>query len=445
VLLISLGCQRTLDNLGYDDIIEAGHNGISDAGHNGISDAGHNDVVDAGRPELKPLLGPLEYPNAFRDVLNKSDDEIARKLENAWNTVFHGNPSDYAIYFPLDGGDQACIKDIYHNEEVRTEGMGLGMVIAVEFNKRYEFDQLWRYAKQNLMIRNGSARGYFASHCDSGIDSDAESRVCLDPYGLQQFTMALILANDRWGASIDDIDYNADAWMLLDVMRNKVKENGGIVDNITNTFDEEKLLVFDEPKVTSFNYTRLANEMPAYYEMWAQATGDTFWTSAAANARNFWGSVANQNTGLLPVRAYFTGNEFVNWNVFAPEAYRIQVNMSLDQIWTVTATAPNAPTWNQGEADLLINFFAKILATGASNYAMSYELDGTVIDSTAADASLISTNGVSALIAPSTNTNRKAFIQAVWDLQPPSGKNRYYSGLMYLVSVLMLSGEFKVY
>jgi oligosaccharide reducing-end xylanase len=76
---------------------------------------------------------------------------------------------------------------------------------------------------------------------------------------------------------------------------------------------------------------------------------------------------------------------------------------------------------------------------------MSYELDGTVIDSTAADASLISTNGVSALIAPSTNTNRKAFIQAVWDLQPPSGKNRYYSGLMYLVSVLMLSGEFKVY
>lgn len=417
VLLLTLGCRKTVDNLGS------------------------NDTKDAARRELQDLSGPTEYPNAFHDVLGKTSDEINAKITNVFNTLFHGNPAEQAIYFPVGDG-QACIKDVYHGGEVRTEGMGLGMIIAVELNKQFEFDQLWRFAKDNLTIKSGSARGYFASHCDVKGDGSADSRNCLDPFGLQQFTMALVLANARWGSAVEDVDagamdYNSDAWMLLDVMRYKQRDNGGVIDGITNTIDANTLLVFDEPNVSSYNYTSPSAELPAYYEMWAQATGDSFWSDAAINARGFWQSAANANTGLLPEKAYFSGKSYPDWNMFGPEGYRAQLNMTLDRIWT------GADAWEETEANLIIDFFGGILDSGADTYGMSYELDGTVIDSTAADAALVAVNGDSALIAPSSS-HRKAFIEAVWNLDIPTGSTRYYGGLLYLLSLLTLSGQYRV-
>lgn len=417
-VLVLAGCRSTLDNLGYDEI------------------------QDAGRRELQRLSGPAEYQNAFRDVLGKSDDEIAWRFDNAFNTLFHGNPDNQAIFFP--SGNKAVIKDIFHNQEVRTEGIGLGMMICVEYDKQFEFDQLWRYAKENLMVKSGAARGYFNSYCDTAAAADTQSRPCLDPFGLQQMAMALVLAHGRWSSHDDDagpgaIDYNADAWMLLDAMRDKEKQNGGVIDGITNTFDSSKVLVFDEPVVTSFNYTRPAVEMPAFYDLWAQATGDAFWSVAAINARGLWKSVAHKDTGLLPVKAYFSGNEYAGWNVFAPEGYRTQLNMTLDQIWA----NKTSDAWYQSEANLIIGFFAGVLASGKPNYGMSYQLDGAPIDEAAPDASLVSVNGDTALI--SSSSDRQAFIQAVWDLSLPTGDTRYYAGLLYLTSFLILSGQYRVY
>jgi len=413
--LLAIGCRTTVDSLGL------------------------NRTGDAGRRELRRLSGPTEYKNVFRDVLKRTDQEIAQKLESAFATLFHGNPSDQAIFFAA--GNKASIRDIFHNEEVRTEGIGLGMVICVEYDKQVEFDQLWRYAKEHLMVKTGADRGYLNSFCDTGIETNAASRPCLDPFGLQQVAMALILAHGRWGsdgrdAGPDDLDYNSDTWKLLDVMREKERQNGGIVDGITNTFDANTYLVFDEPKVTSFNYTRPAVELPAYYEFWAQATGDPFWRAAAINARGFWNSVAHKDTGLIPVKAYFSGNALSGWNVFAPEGYRAQLNMALDQVWAGTEST----IW-QLEANRVIDFFAGVL--GTDNYGLTYELDGTVIDRSGTDASLVSVNGDMALIASSSN--RDQFIQAVWDLEIPAGDTRYYAGLLYLLSLLLLSGEFRVY
>jgi len=413
---LALGCRKTVDSLGT------------------------NDVKDAAPRELLPLSGPTDYPNAFRDVLGKSADEINAKITNVFNTLFHGNPADQAIYFAI-GDDQACIKDVYHNYEIRTEGMGLGMIIAVELNKQYEFDHLWRYSKENLMVKTGAARGYFNSHCDVKGQGSTDTRSCYDPFGLQQFAMALVLANARWGSGDETMDagamdYNADAWMLFDVMRNKQKENGGIVDRITDTFDTDTLLVFDEPDQYAYNYTSLPALLPAYYDMWAQATGDSYWTETAINARSFWQSVANADTGLLPEKAFFSGKGYHDWNMFGPEGYRTQLNMTLDKIWT------GADAWEEVEANLLLEFFGGILDSGANTYGVSYELNGAVIDDTAADAALISVNGVSALIA--TNSRRKAFIEAVWNLEIPTGDTRYYGGLLYLLSLLTLSGQLRV-
>jgi oligosaccharide reducing-end xylanase len=37
------------------------------------------------------------------------------------------------------------------------------------------------------------------------------------------------------------------------------------------------------------------------------------------------------------------------------------------------------------------------------------------------------------------------FVQALWDTQIPSGKWRYYDGMLYMLGMLHVSGNFKIY
>jgi oligosaccharide reducing-end xylanase len=401
-----------------------------------VDSLGHNDVAEAGPRTLYPLTGPASYPNALRDVLQLSDQQISDKINAVFNQLFHGDPSTQAIFFPV-GTDEANIQDIYHSNEIRTEGIGYGMIITVELDKQTEFDQLWRYAKAELMETSAPTRGYFKSYCDPSPDNATPTR-CLDPFGLEQFVMALVFAHNRWGdgyaSDAGHIDYEADAWSLFDVMRNKESENGGILGNVTNTFDSVTHLVFNEPNTASNNFTRPSAEMPAYYEMWAQATRDPFWSEAASSARNYWKSVTNGNTGLIPIRAYFSGQPYPGWDRHGPEGYRAQLNMVLDQIWI------GSDPWNVTEADQLIKFFSNM----GPGYGMSYRLDGTVIDATANDPAIAAANGMTALIA-TPSTNRNSFLTAAYNLTTPTGQTRYYAGLLDLLALLVLSGQYRVY
>ena len=39
----------------------------------------------------------------------------------------------------------------------------------------------------------------------------------------------------------------------------------------------------------------------------------------------------------------------------------------------------------------------------------------------------------------------KPFVQELWNAQPPSGKWRYYDGMLYMLGMLHVSGNFKIY
>jgi len=219
-------CSSTTDSLGYN-------------GPGGI--------------KLQPIHGPATYPNVLADDLGKSDAEINEKIHDAFDQLFHGDSNTQAIYFTTEVG-QAYIKDIYHND-VRTEGVGLGMMICVQLNKRDEFDKLWRYAKENMQVKSGPGAGYFNSVCEAATE-------CLDPFGLQQMVMALLFAHDRWNGMTATVDYAAEVIALFDLMRHKLEStdggivDGGIVDGANNTFDPETALVFDLPNETTPPRTR---------------------------------------------------------------------------------------------------------------------------------------------------------------------------------------------
>lgn len=412
------GCTSTVDSIGHDNAAPA--------------------AASATPPSLNPLTGPDTYDNTFHDLLNPppSNDEIDSKVEGAYQQLFHGDPNTQAIYF-TQGEDEAYIQDIYHDDQ-RTEGVGLGMLVSVELDHQDEFDRLWNYAKNEMRIRSGGGAGYFNSNCDN-TNSDNTNTVmaCVDPYGLEMFVTALIFAHDHWGTSkVGTIDYEADALHIFDVMLNKEKENGGIVGNFLDSFDAETLLVFDTPNVSAASRTRPSILMPAFYELWYQATGNAFFDSAATAARSFFLNVADQTTGLMPLRAYFDATPVPGSDTFSTEAYRAFPNLVLDEIW-------------RGTTQWTVNFnrvLAFFLSQGFDKYGSAYELDGTVV-STDHEIALVLVNGITASKATSSgvsDSDRRRFVQAVWNQDTPTGEYRYYQGIMQLFALCVLSGKMQV-
>jgi oligosaccharide reducing-end xylanase len=404
LVVLTTACGATVDPLGYEPRPP--------------------DVVKAPDSDtLRPLSGPASYPNPFRDLLGKSDAEVTAHVEAAFQRLFHGDPTTQAIYFTV-GDDQAYIQDILHGD-VRSEGMGLGMLIAVQLDHREEFDRLWRFAHAALEYDSGPARGYFRSTCSSGP--------CIDPYGHQALVMALLFAHGRWGSRTGSIDYGSEALRLLEVMWQAPAADEPAGSELTALFDAERLLVVDEPTRARASVTRPSNVKPGYYALWALATGDDRFSQAAQAGRTFLQAAAHPRTGLLPLRADFDGVPVPGSDSFIPEGYRAQLNMALDFVWRDEG-------WYVTESDRLLGFFVE---QGLPSYGSSYPLDGSRCINCFPSTALVAMNGVSALAA--THAERSAFVEAAWDAEPQDGEARYYDGLLHLLSLLALSGNFRVY
>jgi oligosaccharide reducing-end xylanase len=305
------------------------------------------------------------------------------------------------------------------------------MMICVEMNKQYEFDKLWTYSKQVLQVPSGPNAGYFSSYCN---DVDDNPTRCFDPYGFQQFVTALIFANDRWGTTGTTIDYAADALALFHTLHHKVDDNGGIVDGVTDIFDPVAHLPLEVPNVSSAGVTGPPLIMPAYQALWAVADADPTFTTIATDGRAFWQVAANPTTGFMAPRTDFAGVPPSGWATFDPEAYRAQINVAIDQIWS------GGDSWNVSESNKLLAYFS---AQGINTYGRIFSLDGTTVNDSTRDPSLIAANGITAVA--STNSDRSSYVSAVWNMDVPTGNGRYYSGILYIVSLLMLSGQFQVY
>ena len=131
------------------------------------------------------------------------------KVDSAFRQLFYGDANTQRIYFPIEK-DMAYIEDISH-QDVRTEGMSYGMMIAVQLDKKNEFDRLWKWAKTFMQHQNGPRRGYFAWQCKPDgtiIDHNTAAD------GEEWFTMALFFASARWGNGEGIYNYDMEAQQL---------------------------------------------------------------------------------------------------------------------------------------------------------------------------------------------------------------------------------------
>ena len=385
-------------------------------------------------PTTVPAKGAFEtgvYPNLFRDYLGKSDEEIQAKINAAWEQLFYGDDATERVYYPV-GSDMAYISDIANND-VRSEGMSYGMMIAVQLNKKEEFDRLWKWAKTYMYQKDGGYKGYFAWHCKTD-----GTQLAANPAsdGEEWFIMALLFADGRWGSGEGTFgNYRAEAQSILDVALHADELAG---DLSTNLFDPtSKQVVFVPQLGRNSQFTDPSYHLPHYYQLWSlwADKDNEFWAEAAQVSRAYLKTTVHPQTGLAPNYSEFDGSpvdDEYNGN-FRYDAFRVGANVGVDYAWF----APDP--WHVEQSNRLLSFFA---SQGMDDYKAEYFLTGEPAVGHRSSG-LMATNAVAALAAD--REIGQPFVQALWDEPLPTGQYRYYDGLLMMLGLLQVSGNFRIY
>lgn len=381
---------------------------------------------------------PATPRNLFHDLLGKSEAELDAKLDAAWRHFFAGDPENQRLYFTA-GTDQAYIADI-GNHDVRSEGMSYGMMIAVQLDKKPEFDRLWRWANKYMRHADGPRAGYFAWQCkfdgtqlDPGSASDGEEWIA----------MALFFAAHRWQqgrASPPDeplLNYQAEAQRLL---RDMLQKNS--TEAVTSIFDRTAKQVVFAPNPQASRFTDPSYHLPAFYELWARwadTSGDRrFWLEAADTSRSFFRRAAHPKTGLMPEYAQFSGAPFTATTFgagkgdFRYDAWRTLANVGLDYAWW------RSDPWQVEQSNRVLRFLGQHLPTVANQFS----LDGKAL-STDTSLGLIAMAAVAGQAADPELA--RPFVQQLWDAPLPEGQWRYYNGVLYFLGLLQAGGRFQAH
>lgn len=149
-------------------------------------------------------------------------------------------------------------------------------------------------------------------------------------------------------------------------------------------------------------------------------------------------STFNPKTGLTSDYAHFDGSAMDahcggGHDDFRYDAWRVAMNIAVDYAWFAKHN------WAVNQCNRLLNFFH---TEGIGKYGSLYTLDGKRLSDNHS-VGLVAMNGVACLA--STNDKRIDFIEELWNIPIPSGAGRYYDGLLYMLAILPVSGNFRIY
>lgn len=391
------------------------------------------------------------YRNLFAED-GHSQREIHAKIDAAYKQLFYGDPETQAIAFRAGSNANGPLMYItdWANHDVRTEGMSYGMMIAVQLGKKAEFDAIWNWAKTYMYISDLKAPSYqyFAWSCKTDGTHNSEGAA---PDGESYFAMALLFAGNRWPGGKGIYNYHVEAEKLLTAMvhRQVISAPGAHGPHTVGPMVHlDPPMILFIPELMPDPFTDPSYHLPAFYELWARwgpKNDRAFWERAAETSRTFFSRTANPKTGLAPSYANFDGtphpNRFPQSGEFGYDAWRTASNWSVD--WSWWHKAPS----EQELSNRIQTFFAR---QGINTYGPVYTLDGRDLGSTPGlthedpPAGLVGTNAVAGLAATDRRRARE-FTEALWNTPIPSGRNRYYDGMLYLMSLMHLGGEFRIW
>ncbi|MBW4043705.1 MAG: glycoside hydrolase [Acidobacteria bacterium] len=391
------------------------------------------------------------YRNLFAEA-GHSPKQVRAKIDAAYAQLFHGDPQTQSVAFAAGrnaNGPLMYLTD-WANHDVRTEGMSYGMMISVQLGRKAEFDALWNWAKTYMYVSDPKhpSYGYFSWSCKTDGSPNSETPA---PDGEEYFAMALLFAGNRWPGGHGIYDYHAEAERLLTAMRHRKVITGPTKfgpRSVGPEVNEEHAMILFVPGIMPQPFTDPSYHLPAFYELWARwgpEADRAFWMRAAAVSRAFFVKTTNPATGLAPDYANFDGTphttRFAQSSDFGYDAWRVASNWSVDWSWWHKAHS------EQHLSDRIQRFFA---GQGINDYGPVYTLDGKPLGATPGlthedhPAGLVGTNAVAGLAA-TDRARARLFTEALWNTPIPSGHNRYYDGMLYLMSMMHAGGEFRIW
>ena len=407
----------------------------------------------------------------YRDLFAEqghSATESRMKIETAFQQLFHGDIDHQKVFYEVGRNEQgplAYVTDVA-NHDARTEGMSYGMMIAVQMNRRTEFDALWNWANTYMLITDPAnpSVGYFAwsMHTDGTPRSDSAA-----PDGEEYFVMSLYFAANRWGNGKGIYNYKAQADRILSLMRHHPVQSGmgpfrihpadapfvpparpgappwtaheATVGPMVN--EAAKMIVF-VPGSGGNQFSDPSYHLPAFYELWSRwgpKEDRAFWAVAAEVSRTYFVKAANPETGLAPDYADFDGKPVARGfnpmsGNFSYDSWRTASNWSVDYSW-----------WHKElQEPVLSDLIQKFLyGQGVDKFSDRYTLDGKPL-SQRHSTGMVATTATAGLAATKGEVS-KAFVEALWNAPVPSGEQRYYDGMLYMMNLLHCSGNFRIW
>jgi len=376
-----------------------------------------------------------QYHNYFSEVLGVSQEEVDNRMNALWKHFF--TPGDFSrfeadgetsVYYEVSDST-AFIYDTGSND-VRTEGMSYGMMICVQLDKPKEFDKLWQWAKTYMRYPEDSPwSGYFCWQCHADGTPFGNSNAS---DGEAYFATALFLAAHRW----DNKQYEEDA---LDILRHTMTKDGK--HGVWNLYDEATHVITFVPTDDAHLYTDPSYQLPAFTEMWSRWDKERadFWTAASPAARNQLRIASHPVTGLYPDYSTYEGKPFrgpfcgYDSRRFQYDAIRCPMNIGMDYYLFGADREAQRELMQR-----MLTFFKKDGFVHGQ-----FEVDGS--DPTGNyTIGMTGANAVGSLTLPDGDL-KHLYIDRLWKAHAPQGKWRYYEGMVYMLSMLHVSGNFKIY
>lgn len=378
------------------------------------------------------------YPSLFREA-GYSQADIDRKVAQAYHDVFEG-PNK--VYFAV-GDSMAYVSDV-KNEDARTEGLSYGLMVAVQLDKKEVFDRLWRWSKKYLQHQSGPLAGYFAWSINPATMKRNSEGPASD--GELYFVTSLLFAANRWG-NATGINYYQEARRILDASWKK--DGTGDVHNLFNT--EHKQISF-VPVGDMYHWTDPSYHVPAFLEVWAEYAKDghaQFYRDCADTARAFLHRACAAPTGLNYDYTEFSGQPHATrWApaAFRYDSWRVPMNLAMDYVWFGKDRA-----WQQQYARRFQGF---LRSKGLTTFEDQFNVDGSRPDfilpagkvkKLRHSLGLVATSASASLMSPAAN--RLDFVHALWQAKLAPYEDGYfdpyYDGLLYLFSLMHLSGKYQ--
>ena len=403
--------------------------------------------------------------NLFVSLAGKTQTQVDGKLNTVINNFFAigtgetstpAASSGYRCYYELPQDGSMAFIWAADSNDIRSEGMSYGMMIAVQMNLQTQFDKLWKFAKTYMQYPGDSSgslsawRYYFRWQLtDINVSNPSEwtwtrgSDTTPAPDGDEYFAMALYLADRRWG-SAGTYDYKTEADNITDAMLNNTASG-----SYKTIIDPSEKQVNFCPIGSAATFTDPSYHLPAFYECfasWGPSANAAAWANVAQTSRNYLVNAANATTGLHPDYAGFDGTPVKDTagttgtgltgtahDTFRYDAWRLPMNIAMDADWIGSDARMTSL------AEKYHSFFSSY--KGSNNVSSSlFALDGsgasgggsTALTATLASAAMVSSHADAAF-----------WVNALWNVSQQSGTYRYYQECVYILGMLNVAGVYK--